>query len=174
MRTQRLALGTVPDLRAMHRLAPQRWPVLFESVSGGAHGRFDLLLHSTGEALRLRRDGRVQQGDGRIGEGRFLDALDALWRALPRDADTLAAADLPPDLPGFRGGFALLLGYELAAEIEPILRLPAAEGALPMVATMVRVSITSPVVVTSCVPVAEATPVPSLIWMPRFCSTSAA
>lgn len=132
MRTQRLALGTVPDLRAMHRLAPQRWPVLFESVSGGAHGRFDLLLHSTGEALRLRRDGRLQQGDGRIGEGRFLDALDALWRALPRDADTLAAADLPPDLPGFRGGFALLLGYELAAEIEPILRLPAAEGALPI------------------------------------------
>src|SRR3546814_9497300 len=56
--------------------------------------------------------------DGDPLDGGFLAALDAQWRA---------AGPLPAhrDVP-FQGGWALYLGYELAAEIEPILRLPAA------------------------------------------------
>ncbi len=131
-------LHPAPDLRALHRLAPLRWPVLFESVAGGAQGRFDLLLFSRGEALRLQRDGCLRHADGRVQHGRFLDALDALWQALPRAADAAATTEAATNAatdeeqPAFGGGFALLLGYELAAEIEPVLRLPDAEGSLPI------------------------------------------
>jgi anthranilate synthase component 1 len=134
-----LALDPATDLRAVHRHAPARWPVLFESVSGGAQGRFDLLLHASGEVLRLQRDGGLRHADGRVTSERFLDALDMLWRALPRadaDADAASSAGLPAEAPRFRGGFALLLGYELAVEIEPVLRLPAAEGGLPVAAAL--------------------------------------
>src|SRR5690606_35059084 len=48
--------------------------------------------------------------------GTFLDALDQAHAASRISAET-------DGLP-FRGGWALLLGYELAAEIEPSLRLP--------------------------------------------------
>ncbi|MBC3813253.1 hypothetical protein, partial [Undibacterium aquatile] len=54
----------------------------------------------------------------------FLSALDAAWHRLrlPREE---------PRWP-FRGGWALFLAYELAAQIESVLRLPPAEGALPV------------------------------------------
>ena len=57
-------------------------------------------------------------------EGGFLDALDATWQAqrLPREE---------PRWP-FRGGWALFLAYELAAEIEPVLQLPDADGDFPV------------------------------------------
>src|SRR5690606_28406204 len=50
--------------------------------------------------------------------------LDAAWAALrlPREE---------PRWP-FRGGWALLLGYELARQVEPVLRLPDAPGDLPV------------------------------------------
>ena len=54
-------------------------------------------------------------------EGGFLDALDAAWRA------ERCARDPAIGLP-FRGGWALYLGYELAGEIEPRLRLPPPRG----------------------------------------------
>ena len=54
-----------------------------------------------------------------------LDALDAAWQ---QDAAKDTCGNLP-----FCGGWALFLGYELAAEIEPSLRLPAApEPAIPV------------------------------------------
>lgn len=118
-------LPTELDLLALHRLAPERYPVLFESSASGSHGRWDMLLAHGGERLELQHDGAVRDHHGHVHAGTFLDVLDARWRALHcvREADTT----LP-----FRGGWALFLGYELAAQVEPILRLPAAEGALPM------------------------------------------
>ncbi len=118
------------DLLALHRLAPARYPLLLESSAAGtAQGRWDLLLASNGESLTLGRDGCTRRADGglvgRAGEGvGFLDALDRDWQAcrIPRDE---------PRWP-FRGGWALLLGYELAAQVEPVLRLPAAPGAVPV------------------------------------------
>ncbi len=113
------------DLLALHRLAPERYPVLFESSAGGAHGRWDMLLAHAGEGFELHADGVVRDRQGGVIHGRFLDVLDAQWRALrvPHEAD----ARWP-----FRGGWALLLGYELAAQVEPVLRLPSAEGGLPV------------------------------------------
>ncbi len=106
-------LATGLDLLDLHRSAPARYPLLLESAAAGtAQGRWDLLLATNGESIRARE-----------GE-RFLEALDREWRArrIPREE---------PRWP-FRGGWALYLGYELAGEIEPVLSLPPAPGALPV------------------------------------------
>jgi len=119
------ALPSEVDLLALHRHAPARYPLLLESVAHGtAQGRWDLLIAACGESLSLHADGSVRRADGRNVAGDFLSALDADWRALrlPREE---------PRWP-FRGGWALFLGYELAREIEPVLRLPGAAGALPV------------------------------------------
>ena len=106
------------DLLALHRAAPARYPLLLQSVAHGtAQSRWDLLLATSGESLQLARDGTVRDAFGAAVEGGFLDALDATWQAqrLPREE---------PRWP-FRGGWALSLDYELAMQVEPVLRLPA-------------------------------------------------
>ncbi len=113
------------DLLALHRIAPTRYPMLLQSVAHGtAQSRWDLLLAASGESLRLDRDGQVRDAAGSTIAGGFLDALDAAWQRqrLPREE---------PRWP-FRGGWALFLGYELAAEVEPVLHLPPAAGDLPV------------------------------------------
>ena len=113
------------DLLDLHRLDPARYPVLLESSATGAHGRWDMLLAHDGASFALHRDGVVRDHDGASLHGQFLDVLDARWQEerLPRDdADTLP----------FRGGWALLLGYELAQQVEPVLRLPRSVGTLPV------------------------------------------
>ncbi len=40
--------------------------------------------------------------------------------------------DTCEDAPPFRGGWALLLDYELAAQVEPVLKLPVRTDGLPM------------------------------------------
>jgi anthranilate synthase component 1 len=122
-------LRTVPlpadtDLLALHRLAPQRYPLLLESAaSGTAQGRWDLLLIASGEGLRLDRDGVTRDLHGGARDGDFLAALDARWQAERCARDE-------PRWP-FRGGWALLLDYELAAQVEPVLRLPQGPAATP-------------------------------------------
>ncbi|MCW0370894.1 aminodeoxychorismate synthase component I [Xanthomonas sacchari] len=122
-------LRTVPlpaevDLLALHRLAPDRYPVLLESAaSGTAQGRWDLLLVADGQGLRLDRDGVTRALDGTAVAGDFLDALDARWQAERCERDE-------PRWP-FRGGWALLLDYELAAQVEPVLQLPPSAAATP-------------------------------------------
>ena len=106
-------LPGAPDLLALHRAAPARYPFLLESGGEGGHGaRWDILFAFPGERLVLDADGGIS-GPHR-GSG-FLDSLDQ-WFAADR------AAALPARFP-FNGGWFLYLGYELAAEIEPRLRL---------------------------------------------------
>ncbi|KGM55502.1 hypothetical protein N800_14415 [Lysobacter daejeonensis GH1-9] len=119
------SLPSAVDLLDLHRLAPARYAALFESTAHGtAQGRWDLLLVSNGESLVLGADGATRDATDGVVEGDFLTALDRAWRVarIPRDE---------PRWP-FRGGWALFLGYELAAEIEPILHLPHAAGSLPV------------------------------------------
>lgn len=123
------ALPADSDLLRLHRLAPARYPLLLQSTSsslhaGHAQGRWDLLLAASGERLRLDPDGRVRdQNDSHVGDD-VLALLDARWRALRTSREE-------PRWP-FRGGWALYFGYEFAAQVEPVLRLPQAEGALPV------------------------------------------
>ena len=113
------------DLLALHRHAPSRYPLLLESSAHGtAQGRWDMLLAADGESLALRADGIVRDAAGAEVAGDFLSALDNQWQRLrlPREE---------PRWP-FRGGWALFLAYELAAQVEPVLALPPAPGALPV------------------------------------------
>ncbi len=111
-------LPSPPDaaarLLALHARAPDRYPVLLDSaVVGEPLGRYSLLLAAPGECLRLDAGGRLE-GPGR--GGRFCERLDDWWRA--------ARSGSPPGPWPFAGGWFLYLGYELAAEVEPTLRLP--------------------------------------------------
>ena len=119
------ALPSTIDLLSLHRLAPQRYPMLLESSAHGtAQGRWDLLLAANGESLQLDADGVTRDGDGRELGTDFLAALDAAWQSQRVARDE-------PRWP-FRGGWALLLGYELAAQVEPVLHLPDAPGVMPV------------------------------------------
>jgi anthranilate synthase component 1 len=105
------------DLLAPAAAFPQRYPALLESVTrANAHARYDILFAFPQSTLTLTSDGLVHEPDGRVHAGRFLEALDAAWRA---ERLSQAADDGLP----FHGGWVLLLAYELAAEIEPTLRL---------------------------------------------------
>ncbi len=118
------------DLRFLHRDNPSRYPFLLQSTTGeGELGRFDILFAFPGEALELPASGRLR-GPHCQSNHSFLDALDAWW-----ETERIPAANEP--LP-FLGGWFLYLGYELAATIEPGLRLEA-DRSLP-VAFAVRCS----------------------------------
>ncbi|MBB5015235.1 aminodeoxychorismate synthase component I [Rehaibacterium terrae] len=120
---RRLAPDT--DLLALHRLAPARYPLLLESAATGTpRARWDVLLATEGRGLRLDADGVTRRLDGEAVTDDFLAALDADFT---RERATGGQTTLP-----FRGGWALFLAYELAAQVEPVLRLPAAPGPLPV------------------------------------------
>ncbi len=112
----------VGRMLALHERYPERYPVLLDSSAVGMPlGRFTLLLAGPGGRLLLDRDRRLQgEGEG----DRFCDRLDAWWR---RERGVAPPAPWP-----FAGGWFLFLGYELASEVEPSLRLP--PSPLPVVA----------------------------------------
>jgi anthranilate synthase component 1 len=117
-----------PDFLGAHARDPARYPFLLESaLHAGAQGRFDLLMAASAERLVLDGAGELRGRTG--GAHGFLPALDA-WFAAER---AVSAPD--PSLP-FAGGWFLYLGYELAAEVEPRVVLPRADGP---VAVAVRV-----------------------------------
>jgi len=105
------------ELRRLNQTFPARYPFLLQSTArGGELGRFDILFASPGEYLELDGAGKLK---GRCAQDhtRFLGALDEWWAEE-------GVVDPDNDLP-FHGGWFLYLGYELAAEIEPSLRLHA-------------------------------------------------
>jgi len=105
------------ELRRLNRQFPDRYPYLLQSTAdGGELGRFDILFAFPGESLVLQQ-GCTLSGHNKGKQSGFLEALDAWW-AEERVGD--CESDLP-----FHGGWFLYLGYELAAEIEPSLRLHA-------------------------------------------------
>jgi len=119
------------DLLPLAAARPERYQALFESAAPGPSARWDILFAFPESSLTLARDGRVRDAKGTDRGAGFLDALNAAWLA-QRDE----AAD-PAGLP-FVGGWVFYLGYELAAEIEPSLALPAAEDARMPVALALR------------------------------------
>ena len=136
------------DLLALKRAAPGEFPLLLESAAQGGKARWDLLLAGGESGLFLGADGITRRESGHAVAGRFLEALDQAQAALreqlgrtavcrgrapavPETARDPAADDLP-----FRGGWALYLGYELAAQVEPTLGLPAFRGELPVAAAL--------------------------------------
>lgn len=117
-------VGGHPDLLHLHQADPKRYPHLLQSVAHGtAQARFDILFAFPGATLVLHPDGRLESPAGVASGQSFLAALDEWWR---QERCATAETSLP-----FRGGWMLYLGYELAAQIEPALRLPQPEVPLP-------------------------------------------
>ena len=102
---------------------PQRYPVLFDSASEGPLSRFTILAACDGRSLELNRDGALRRDGADIdvaSRSPFLDSLDAWWQAEARADPAARGRTAFP----WAGGFAVFLGYEMAAEVEPSLRLP--------------------------------------------------
>jgi anthranilate synthase component 1 len=117
------------DLLPLAAAYPERYPALLESASRGPHARWDILFAFPQNEFSLRADGLVRDARGRTRGARFLDALDAAWRA-----ERIRVEDGGVGLP-FTGGWAVYLGYELAGEIEPRLS-PVFAGSSPMPVAM--------------------------------------
>ena len=113
-----LQLATpLPDLLALHRFNPPRYPYLLESVAhGGGNARYSILFAFPEHSFSVQQAGSNSD---------FLRQLDQAWQA-----ERCPAPDSLPELP-FRGGWFVYAGYELAAEIEPSLQLPANDCGLP-------------------------------------------
>lgn len=145
-------LGVRCDLLRLHRRHPARYPHLLESAATGTpQARYDILFAFPGETLELTAEGVLAgsvavdlgvaeaPGDRRgrvIGDQDFLAAFDRWW-----ERESGAAADRDPDppeaaeggtAPPFTGGWFVFLGYELAGQIEPTLKLPPAPHRLPV------------------------------------------
>ncbi len=118
-------MGAGRDLLPLHRAHPERYPHLLESAASGPHGRFDILFALPGASLTLWPDGRL---DGALSvPGRdFLSHFDA---QVARTA--CSALEATAHLP-FAGGWFFYLGYELAAQIEPVLDLPRHDAEWPV------------------------------------------
>jgi anthranilate synthase component 1 len=113
-KTVAIVLPGVRDLLPLAAANPSRYPCLLESVSGASRtARYDILFAFPQSSIAPPES--------------FLDNVDDAWRN--------ARSDEHDELP-FHGGWFVFLSYELAAEIEPSLRLPQGE-ALP-VAVAVR------------------------------------
>jgi anthranilate synthase component 1 len=115
---------------ALRRLAyrePEKFPVLLDSAASGPLSRYSILAAFPRDVLWQDVQGRVRQSSKTeaYADG-FLQTLETMWR-LERlrnpgnSTDTIAPDDTA--IP-FRGGWIVFLGYELAGEIEPRLRLP--------------------------------------------------
>jgi anthranilate synthase component 1 len=115
-RWRRLAL--CPDLLAVHRLDPERYPFLLESVDRGSErARYDLLFAYPGSRLALSPEGTLSYDGEHRGRADFLHGLDEWMAATGRPLDA------PPPLPFF-GGWFVYLGYELVSQTEPSVRPP--------------------------------------------------
>lgn len=107
----------VVDLLQLHRLSPERYPFLLQSVvHGTVQSRYDILFAYPQQELRL---------DQLSKSSHFLNDLDAAWQAEAAHHDT--DIELP-----FSGGWFVYLAYELAAEVEPGLQLSDNHSGLPV------------------------------------------
>lgn len=110
------------DLPDIAGALPDRYPYLLDSAAPGPLGQHSLLLRFAGEQLNLFADGSISGPGNAPG---FLSRLnDWYLREKRTEAET---ARWP-----FVGGWFIYLGYELAAEIEPVVDFPAASDGFPV------------------------------------------
>ena len=111
-------------LRRLAARLPERYPLLLDSVVAGPLSRASLLLAEPGAALWLDAEGRLEARGLTPSAGGFFAALEDWWLRERSAARPPGGREARTDSLPFSGGWALFLGYELAQEIEPHLRLP--------------------------------------------------
>lgn len=103
------------DLLPLHRVNPSRYPFFLESAADGTPwGRYDILFAFPGEQMILDAGSRLSAPHS-VETDDFLGELDRWWNG---ERVGRNSTGLP-----FTGGWFLLLGYELAGQIEPTLKL---------------------------------------------------
>jgi anthranilate synthase component I len=115
------------DAHTLRRLAyhdPAAFPVLFDSAAIGPLGKYSILAAYPQASLWLDGRGQLHAQGAVASDARgFLVSLQQAW-----EGERLSGEDVGHDvgdsagLP-FRGGWVVYLGYEIAAEVEPRLRL---------------------------------------------------
>ena len=118
-----LRLSAIPDLLALHRRFPDKYPFALISTAGllagdtgKAQARYDILFACPQQSLVLKHDFQLVGMEDYHQQGDFLHSFNR-WFAENRIEKP--ATDLP-----FTGGWFVYLGYELAQQIEPRLQLP--------------------------------------------------
>ncbi len=119
-----IPIALAPDaLIDLHASQPERYPALLESTAHGALGSFDILFAFPQQRLTLQADGTLRSSSETVTRSHdFLAALEGEWQ---RERTFDAGSELP-----FNGGWFLMLNYELAGQVEPSLRLPAARDTI--------------------------------------------
>jgi len=110
------------DLPGIASALPDQYPYLLDSAAPGPLGKYSLLLRFAGEQLCSHSDGDIS-GPGAAES--FLKRLDD-WYLQEKNA--AASQSVWP----FSGGWFLYLGYEVAAEIEPVVNFPQAVDGFPV------------------------------------------
>jgi anthranilate synthase component 1 len=102
---------------------PARYPVFFDSAAQGPLARYSMVACEPAAALYRDAHGNLS-ADRRVPvAGGFLDNLEAWFQS---ECEPAAVGGAPKVLP-FLGGWFVYLGYEVAAEIEPRVKLPPAD-----------------------------------------------
>jgi anthranilate synthase component I len=108
-------------LLALHAASPDLYPALFESAAAGeplGHSSASCAGGTRASLPSGRFDILFAHPAGQLVADPFLPALDRWWQR-----ERAASQDRASGMP-FTGGWLIYLGYELAGQIEPRLRLP--------------------------------------------------
>jgi len=122
--------GELPDLVALYELNPQRYPYLLQSVAKSTDRvQFDILFAFPQQTHYLKNNGelcsRTDEGEEkhRTDYDDFLTMFNCQWQSLRTGKLSTNQLSIAQEIP-FRTGWFLFLGYELAQQIEPSLKLP--------------------------------------------------
>ncbi|MCK4864080.1 MAG: aminodeoxychorismate synthase component I [Gammaproteobacteria bacterium] len=110
------------NLLALHQSKPERYPFLLESVARSDSHQFDILFAFPQETLTLSNEHKLK-GYSNISGNDFLSNLSSWWKG--KCNNSIECETLP-----FSGGWFLYLGYELAQQIEPQLKLKKSSTAI--------------------------------------------
>jgi len=116
------SLECAHDLPEIASALPENYPYLLDSAAPGPLGECSLLLRANGEQLCLHSDGSISGPGTSTG---FLSRLNDWYQ---QHKQTQSVENFWP----FGGGWFLYFGYELTAEIEPVVEFPAAVDGFPV------------------------------------------
>jgi anthranilate synthase component I len=118
-------------LRTLADAKPECFPVFLDSAAQGPLTRYSMLAFEPQAWLARDAHGALTTQGLQALPGGFVDNLDAWLRREATQRD--GAKPLP-----FMGGWFVYLSYELAQEVEPVLRLPPSPGPLSAFALRVQ------------------------------------